>query len=139
MPNLWLSSKGLKKIGRKIFRFNWWWIHVFVFINLCIHFWILQCKTWYVFFTKIYSLVSNNHHPIHAFAGVLLYILLVCLAQDNFLKVFMCYVSSSYEKEWWFSSFQCALFFLNCLLLSFLFKQLSYSFQLSTVLDCPFD
>ena len=46
----------------------------------------------------MYSLVSNNHHSTHPLARV--FINFVILSQEKrFLKVFMCYLLSVYEKE----------------------------------------
>lgn len=92
----------------------------------------------WLLWNKTYSLVSDNCHPIHPFVWIFLKFIILPPA-NRFLKVFRCYVLSLYEKERYFFLFHCVLPFLTGLLLSIRYKQLLHIFQLSTVLDCPFD
>ena len=96
---------------------------------------ILRCIV--IIKLSMYSSKKTTRPPtrLHQFQ----YILLFCFEKNTFLKVFMCYVLSVFEKK--MVIFLCfgVLFFFIRLLLLILYKQLSSSFQLSAVLGCSFD
>lgn len=113
-------------------------LHVFSF---GIHFWNLQCifkvkLSMSSLKKKMCSFVPNNCHLFHPLARIFFQISLFCLWQNVF-KRYYCGIFCLYmKKKGIFLISVCALFLIG-LLLSILYKQVSCSFQLSAILDCP--
>ena len=104
----------MSKIGVMIFCFSWCYIHVFVFISLCIHFWLLQ----YIFVVNLsmYNFEKNvifsiKQLPLCQPTCVFSFQFCYCCRKKTFLRVFMCYVLSVYEKKVIFLIWVCFAFY----------------------------